>query len=47
MKLHVHGFGVFGLDDTVYDAFGSRVVSFDGCWGLGMPLFFQFVADFR
>ena len=34
VELHVHGFGLFRLDTTVDDAFGSAVVSLDGCRGL-------------
>ncbi len=29
----VYGFGLFGLDMTVDDSFGSAVVGLDGCGG--------------
>jgi hypothetical protein len=36
VEIHVHGFGPFGLDTTVDDAFSSAVVRLDRSRGLTM-----------
>jgi hypothetical protein len=41
MKSHVHGFGVFGLDDVGDNTHCHRVVDLDGHWLLWMFRFFQ------
>jgi hypothetical protein len=47
VELHDHGFGSFGLDATVGDAFGSDAVSLDGCRGLGISQLLKYVAYFH
>ena len=39
VEFHVNGFGSFGLDMTVDDAFSSAVVSLDRCRWLTMTPF--------